>query len=194
MILLGVTGGPGMGKSTAAQSLAAMGVPCVDTDEIARDVVRPGESALEEIVDHFGREILSPDGSLDRAALAAKVFGDDVSRKRLEAILHPRIRSVWQARAERWRSMHQPMAAVIIPLLFETGAESSFDRTLCVATTASTQLARLMERGWTKEHIIQRLASQMPVAGKMAAADFVIWNEAGLDVLEAQLKRVLKSL
>ena len=174
MILLGVTGGIGMGKTTAASLLAGQGVAVVDTDQIARDVVRPGSPALGEIESAFGREVLQADGSLRRDAMARVVFGDPTKRRRLEAILHPRIRDSWRATAEEWRRDGTNWGAVIIPLLFETGAEKDVDVVVCLACTTATQRQRLRDRGWTPEELERREAAQWPVQRKMDLARFVL--------------------
>ena len=201
-----------MGKSTAATFLSQRGVTIVDTDLLARQLVEPGQPALEEIRHAFGADILAPDGTLRRDVLARRVFSDSAARKTLEAILHPRIRQLWQAQLANWRAEsstadsgpRQPkhlttehsnarFFCVVIPLLFETHAENEFDATFCVACSPGTQRQRLSSRGWTAEQISQRIQSQLPIEEKMARADYVIWNDASLDVLSAQFNRVLAS-
>src|SRR5689334_8516826 len=160
MKLFGLTGGIGMGKSTAAEILRQRGVPVIDTDQLARDVVQPGQPALEEIKLAFGNELVDVRGCLRRDRLAEIVFSDPAAREKLESITHPRIRALWGKEVEGWRAQHQPVGAVIIPLLFETHAEKEFDSTICVACSAATQQKRLQERGWTPEQIEQRVAAQ----------------------------------
>jgi dephospho-CoA kinase len=133
MKVFGLTGGIGMGKSTAERLLLKLGVPVIDTDLLARQIVEPGQPALREIQSAFGNEIVSSDGQLRREELARIVFSDANSRQKLEAILHPRIRKLWQVQIETWRKEDRPLAVVVIPLLFETGAESEFSATLCLA-------------------------------------------------------------
>jgi dephospho-CoA kinase len=191
MKTFGLTGGIGMGKSTAAELLRNCGVPVVDSDVIARQVVEPGQSALLEIQDAFGADIVGVDGRLRRDALARRVFTDAEARKTLEGILHHRIRAVWQAQLQVWRDEGKEISAAVIPLLFETHAESCFDATICVACSAATQRERLLARGWNDEQIGQRIQAQLSVEKKMALADFVVWTEAGLDVHEAQLERII---
>jgi dephospho-CoA kinase len=188
----GITGGVGMGKSTSAQLLRACGVPVVDTDDLARQVVAPGQPALNEVQAAFGPDILASDGSLRRDELAQRVFGDVAARKRLEEILHPRIRQLWRAQLSAWLAEGRPVAVVVIPLLFETNAEAELDATVCVACSLATQRQRLLQRGWTSEHIDQRIQAQLPIEQKIANADFLIWTEAGLDVHAAQLERVVR--
>jgi dephospho-CoA kinase len=183
-----------MGKSTAADILAQLGVPSIDTDVIAREVVAPGQPALEAVRASFGDDVINPDGSLNRSEMARRVFHDPHVRKRLEAILHPRIREVWLARANNWRRENRPAGIVVIPLLFETDASGEFDATVCVACSAATQKARLLTRGWTEEHVTQRIQSQLAIAVKMERSTYVTWSEGTLDVLRAQLAQVLRNL
>ena len=187
MKLFGITGGIGMGKSAAAEILRARGVAVVDTDELARELTAPGQPALAEIKKTFGANIISPAGELRRSELARLIFTDEAARKKLEAILHPRIRERWLAQVAAWRKENQPMAAVVIPLLFETGAEAQFDEIICVACSAATQQARLSERGWTPAQIAARNAAQWPVPRKMDAAHRILWSEGSLTSLAAQL-------
>jgi len=194
MKVIGLTGGIGMGKSTAAELLRERGVALVDTDNLARDVVQPGQPALEEIRAIFGSQFVGLDGQLRRDELARVVFADAAARKKLEAILHPRILDLWRAQVERWRNEGRPQAVVVIPLLYETGAERQFDTVICVACTSATQRQRLLARGWTPREIEQRLAAQIPVEGKMARADRVIWTEGGFDVHAQQLDHIFSNL
>jgi dephospho-CoA kinase len=191
MKLLGLTGGIGMGKSTAAQFLRQDGAQVVDTDELARRLVEPGQPALAEIQALFGRKIVSSEGYLRREDLAQIIFADPAARKRLEDILHPRIREGWLAQLETSRSQNQSLAVVVIPLLFETRAESYFDKTVCVACSPVNQRQRLLERGWTLEQIQQRLAAQWPIAQKMTRADFVVWSDGSLESHAEQIERIL---
>jgi dephospho-CoA kinase len=191
MKICGLTGGLGMGKSTAAEILRARGVPVVDTDELARQLVRPGEPALAEIQIQFGKNIVAPDGRLRRDELARIVFADAGARKKLEGILHPRIRERWLAQIEVWRKENHRLAVVVIPLLYETQAESHFEKIICVACSAASQQKRLLERSWTPEQISQRIAAQMPVDKKIARADFVVWTDGELDAHTRQLEGIL---
>ena len=194
MKVLGLTGGIGMGKSTAARLLAKRGVPIVDTDELARQLVQPGQPALAEVIQAFGPHITGPDGQLRRAELARIVFADPAARKRLEDILHPPIRELWRAQVRAWREEGRSLAVVVIPLLFETGAEAELNATICVACSAATQQERLLARGWPCEQVQQRVQAQLPVEQKMARANYVVWTEAGLDVHAEQIDRILRRL
>ena len=192
MKLCGLTGGVGMGKSTAAGFLSQRGAKVVDTDEIARDLVQPGRPALAEIQKEFGKDVVSASGALRRDELARIVFADATARQRLEGILHPRIREVWQKQIEEWRREQCPLAVVIIPLLFETQAEPHFDHVICVACSPATQQERLRARGWNAEQIRQRIAAQMPVEQKMARSRFVIWTEGAPEAHRQQIERILE--
>jgi dephospho-CoA kinase len=194
MKLLGLTGGVGMGKSTAAGFLLSQGARVVDTDQLAHQLVQPGQPALAEIKKEFGGKILLADGSLNRAALAEKVFADETSRKKLEAVLHPCIRECWSAQVAQWRSENVALAVVVIPLLFETQAESQFDKILCVACAAATQRERLRARGWTDAQIRQRIAAQMPVEQKLARAHFVVWTEGLPEIARRQIAEITRKI
>jgi dephospho-CoA kinase len=191
MMLFGVTGGMGMGKSTAAELLRELGVAVTDTDALARAVVAPGEPALAEVRQVFGAEMLGEHGELRRERMAELVFSDPAARRRLEAILHPRIGALWRAEVARWRAARQAVAAVVIPLLFEMAAEADFDATICVACTAAAQQQRLAARGWTPDQSAQRLQAQWAIERKMAMADYVVWTEGSLDAHREQLRRIV---
>jgi dephospho-CoA kinase len=191
MRVFGLTGGVGMGKSACAQLLCSRGIPTIDTDDLAREVVEPGQPALAEVQRLFGPRVVGADGCLRRDALARRVFAEPEARRQLEAILHPRIRQLWRARTQAWAAEGRPLAVVVIPLLFETDAQSELDATVCVACSAGTQFQRLLARGWLPKQIEQRISSQWPIESKMAAANFVIWTEGGLDLLATQLDRII---
>jgi dephospho-CoA kinase len=191
MKLLGITGGVGMGKSTTVTFLATQGISVVDTDIIARQLVGPGQPALREIATVFGPSILSPIEGLDRKEMARIVFKDATARAKLEAILHPKIRQIWEADVKKWRAAGLATGAVVIPLLFETRAESQFDAIICVVCSAVSQYERLQARGWTRAGIQQRLEAQWPTEEKISRSDFVIWTDTTLEAHSAQLERAL---
>jgi len=189
--VFGLTGGIGMGKSTADKLLRDRGIPVVDTDLLAREIVEPGQPALAEVRQLFGLEVIGPDGRLRRDELARRVFADPALRKQLEDILHPRIRDLWRSQVAVWRAQSRPCAVVVIPLLFETDAGSEQDATICVACSAETQRQRLLARAWTSEEIAPRLRAQWPIEKKIAKADYLVWTEGDLEVHAAQLDRIL---
>ena len=182
-----------MGKSTAAELLAKRGAKVSDSDVLARELVEPGQAALAEIVEAFGRGVLRGDGSLDRAKVGELVFGDLTAREKLEAILHPRIREAWQARLDGWAAAGERLAVAVIPLLFETQAEASFERIVCVACSPEAQRERLRERGWSDDQISSRLEAQMAVDEKMKRADHVVWTDGTIEAHAAQWDALLSS-
>jgi dephospho-CoA kinase len=188
--VIGITGGVGMGKSTAAKLLRGQGVPVLDSDDLSREVVAVGEPALAEIGEIFGADFLD-NGKLDRAKMAAHIFGNDAERKKLEAIIHPRVRERWLAQMETWRADDVPLGVVVIPLLFEVGAEAEFDFIICVACTGNTQRERLRGRGWDDAQIAGRIAAQMEVTKKIERADQVLWTEGDVSLLREQLQSIL---
>jgi dephospho-CoA kinase len=193
MKVYGLTGGVGMGKSTSDKLLRDRGMAVLDTDGIARQLVEPGQPALAEIQGLFGVDIVDVEGRLRRNELARIVFADPDARMRLERILHPRIRAIWQEQIEKWRAEGRQQAVVVIPLLFETKAEGRFDAVLCVACTAATQRRRLEARGWDSQQVEQRIRAQWPIEKKMELANYVIWTEGDLDTHTAQLERMVAS-
>jgi dephospho-CoA kinase len=194
MKLCGLTGGVGMGKSTAAGFFLQLGARIVDTDELAHELVQPGQPALVEIQDEFGTGLMGADGRLKRAELARLVFADAGARKKLEGILHPRIRQRWLTQVEHWRDEHQGVALVVIPLLYETAAEVNFDRIICVACSPAGQRERLRGRDWPKEQVEGRIAAQWPVEQKIARAHHVLWTEGSLASHQRQVEAVFGKL
>lgn len=194
MKVIGLTGGIGMGKSASAKLLRSRGVEVVDTDDLARKVVEPGQPALATIRDVFGAEMIAPDGSLRRHELARRVFGHDDARRQLEEILHPPIRAMWRAQVQAWRNEGRQLGVVVIPLLFETNAEGDFDAIVCVACSHATQKQRLAERGWSGGEMEQRIKAQLPAEMKIARSDYVIWTEGDLAIHAEQLMRIVRAL
>jgi dephospho-CoA kinase len=172
---VGLTGGVGSGKSTVAALFAGLGVPVVDADQVAREVVEPGESALAEVVTAFGASVLDAGGRLDRAALRARVFANPGERARLEAILHPRIRARMEARAA---ALEAPYCILCVPLLVEARDVPRVDRVLVVDVPEALQVARVAARdGLDAEAARAMIAAQAPRAARLAAADDVIVND-----------------
>jgi len=186
MFTVGLTGGIGSGKSTVADCFAALGVPVIDTDVIARDLTAPGGGALDAIRAAFGDTVMQADGSLDRAALRRRVFADVGARRQLEAILHPRIR---QAVELELAALAGSYALVVIPLLVETGGyRDLLNRVLVVDCPEALQIARVVARsGLTPDEVKAILAAQASRAARLAAADDVIVNAASPESLPAQV-------
>ncbi len=185
---IAVTGGIGCGKSATGAALRALGVPVLDTDEVAHALLANDPDAKSAIRERFGAGVFTGD-AVDRKALGQLVFGEPGARKDLEAILHPRI----QAQTDAWLASQpegQP-SAVLIPLLYEVGREKAFDLCVCVACSPSTQRARLRERGWSDAEIDRRNAAQLSVEEKIKRAAVVIWTDGAMENHEAQWRRVL---
>lgn len=192
MLRVGLTGGIGSGKSEVARRLASYGAVIIDADRLAREVVEPGTEGLAAVVDAFGDEVLAPDGSLDRPALGRIVFVDETARRRLEAIIHPRVR----ARAgelERAAVAADPDAIVVhdIPLLVETGQAAGFDAVVVVDAPEEVQVDRLTRiRGISPDDARARVAAQVSRAERCAVASVVLDNSGALTALDAQVKRL----
>jgi len=185
---IGLTGGIASGKSTVADMFADLGVPVIDTDLIARDVVAPGRPALQEIREAFGAGVIAEDGTLDRPAMRALVFGDDEARRRLEAILHPRIGA---ATREQANAAGGPYQIIVVPLLLESSLRAFVNRVLVVDCEEETQVARLLSRDAESESQARRiLAAQASRAERLAIADDVIANEGDLDDTREQVRRL----
>jgi dephospho-CoA kinase len=178
---VGLTGGIASGKSTVARLFEALGVPVIDTDVLAREVVAPGQPLLGQIAARFGLSVLAPDGSLDRAALRAIVFADPAARSDLEQLTHPAIRALLE---ERSASLGGEYQILVIPLLVETAGRTPVDRVLVVDTSEALQTRRLQARdGSTLEQARQILSAQASRAARLAAADDVIANDADLSAV-----------
>ncbi|MGE3772072.1 MAG: dephospho-CoA kinase [Gammaproteobacteria bacterium] len=173
-LVVGVTGGIGCGKSTVCREFAALGAPVVDTDEVAREVVAKGTPGLAAIVARFGPEVLAADGTLDRRRLRSIVFGDDASRQRLEALLHPLIRARTD---EHVRAANYPYCLVCIPLLVERKGGSRVDRVLVIDCPEEIQIERVMARDkLTAPEVEAIMRTQATRAARLAVADDVIEN------------------
>lgn len=193
--VVGLTGGIACGKSTVARRFAALGVPVVDADAIARDVVRPGTSGLSAVREAFGDGVLATDGALDRKALGARVFGDDAARRRLEAILHPRIAAESAARFRSLQDSGAPYLLYEAALLVETGRHRDLAALVVVAASPGTQLARLVARdGEGEDAARRRIAAQMPIEEKVSVADHVIWNDGTIADAHARVDEVHAAL
>jgi dephospho-CoA kinase len=195
-LLVGLTGGIATGKSTVTAMLASPSVRVVDADVLAREVVEPGTPAYRQVVAEFGREVLQPDGRLDRVRLGEIVFPDPANRKRLEAITHPAIRARFEKiMADLERAGFDGLLIWDASLLVESGGNKNMDRVVVVTTDPATQLRRLMERDRCSEEAARaRTASQMPLAIKARYADYVIDNSGTREQTEARVREVYTAL
>lgn len=182
---IGLTGGIGSGKTTASNHFASLGVPIIDTDLLARELVEPGMPALTEIALQFGDDILNPDGTLNRQVLRSKAFAADGSRRLLEDILHPRIRELAEARAAATTA---PYCIIVIPLLVETPYPIAVDRVLLIDADEADQIRWVKQRdGLSDEEIRRILASQAARSERVKAADDIVLNRGDLPSLFREL-------
>lgn len=191
MLIIGLTGGIGSGKSTVAQRFAELGIPVIDADIISRELVSPGQPALEEIAQQFGADILLPSGELDRAQLRQLVFSQPNARKKLEAILHPRVRAEVHRRVAALQDSNPPPAYCIlcVPLLIESGWQDLVQRILVVDTDRERQIQRTQQRDQlSRQQINAIIDSQADRDTRLAAADDIITNTGDLQALQAQIE------
>lgn len=195
-LLVGLTGGIASGKSAVSRQLVELGCRLVDSDLLAREVVEPGASAWQAIVDAFGPDVVGADGRLDRKRLGAVVFGDPARRKTLEAITHPAITARRQAILAAWAAEGFDGVVVLdIPLLVEVGAAAGVDRVVLVYVEPPVQLERLVRRdGFDPAEAARRVASQMPLADKVRHAHYVVDNSGSPDETAAQVRAVHAAL
>jgi dephospho-CoA kinase len=183
--VVGLTGGIASGKSTVAEMFKKRGAPLIDADAITRELVAPGQPALREIKDSFGADYISEDGQLNRSRLRALIFADPSARKRLEAILHPR---VYAEIRERLEHITAPYCVVVVPLLVETADYGLFDRILVVDTPEAAQRQRLMARDdVSAEQAAQAMNAQASRAQRLAAATDIIVNDKTIAELESEV-------
>lgn len=190
-----LTGGIATGKSHVRAVFETFGVPTIDSDVLARDALASGTAGLAAVVDRFGREMLHPDGSLDRRKLGRIVFADPDARLALEAIVHPDVRRVtddWFAALDARR---HPYAVVDIPLLYEVGRERDFDVVVVAACDPDAQAQRVMKRdGVSETDARQRIAAQLPIAQKVRRADYVIRTDGAFEETDRQVSAVFDRL
>jgi dephospho-CoA kinase len=191
MKVIGLTGGIGTGKSTVARLLRGLGVTVIDADEATRAVQSRGSEGLRRIVEAFGPSILTPDGDLDRAGLAAVAFADEEARQRLNAIVHPLVREWMADRQMEAEARGEAFAVLDIPLLFESRGAAGFDDVILVYAPEEVALRRLVElRGMPEDQARARMAAQMPIEEKRRLARHVIENTGTLEQLRERTERV----
>jgi dephospho-CoA kinase len=193
-IVIGVTGGIACGKSEVGRILEDMGYGVIDADHVAHVLMAKGTGVFKDIVEYFGERILSDEGEICRSALGAIVFADTEKRERLNALVHPAVRS----RIERWiseRRERRECGAVQIPLLFESRMNDlDWDGILCVSASDTLVLERLRNRGMDKDAALKRIRSQMPLIEKERLSDYVIRNLGSLQELEGATRQALEDL
>ena len=194
--IVGLSGGIACGKSTVAAIIRTQGYPVVDADLLARDVVAQGQPVLQEIVDHFGAQILTDNGDLDRRELGRVIFGNEGARKKLESITHPAIALAGQEKFIELTQAGHDLAFYEAALLVETGGYKSMSALVVVTARPEVQRERLRARDidLSDEDAEKRIASQMPLAQKEAVADYIVSNNTSREELEAQVVDVLSQL
>lgn len=194
MIVIGLTGGIASGKSTVADMIRQRGIPVLDADVYARDVLNPGEPAYDQVIRQFGQDIVQENGWIDRKQLGAIVFHDAKQRQRLNDIVHPAVRQKMNDDRAYYTQQHYPAIVLDIPLLFENQLQTTVDYTLLVDVDEPLQRQRLMVRdGSTEEAAIGRIKAQMPLSEKRQLADCRIDNQGTKQETEAQLADILQS-
>jgi dephospho-CoA kinase len=194
MLLVGLTGGIGSGKSTVARMLEARGAVVFDADALAREAVEPGSPGHDAVVERFGANVLLPGGELDREALASIVFADAAARRDLEAIVHPEVRRLFAEGCEAHRDTDR-IVVFSAPLLVESGMHTAFEVLVLVSAPAETQVERLLrDRAMREDQIRARIAAQAPLEEKAAVADVIVDNEGRLEELEQQVDRLWDEL
>ena len=194
-MILGLTGVMGSGKSTVAAMLRAAGAAHVDADAIAREVVAPGTPGFDEVVAEFGPKVVGTDGALDRNVLGSLVFTDAGAKRRLEAIIHPRVRDREMALIAEHLEAEVPLVVLDVPLLFETGAERLCDKVLVVTVREEVRIERLTSaRRMTQAQITARDKAQWSQEEKARRADFVLDNSASLEDTQRQVLRLYRQL
>ena len=194
-LLVGLTGGLATGKSTVSEILRGLGCVVLDADVLAREVVEPGQPTLAAIVEEFGREVLAPDGTLDRKRLGTIVFAEPARRQRLEAITHPAIRERFLARlAELEACGFEGIVVWDAPVMIETGGHRAMDRLIVVTADAATQRARALARDGDPADAERKIANQMPLADKAKLADHVIDNSGDRAATEARTREIHTAL
>ena len=193
--LFGLTGGVASGKSTVAARFRERGLPVIDADALAREVVAPGSEGLQAVVAAFGPLVLASDGTLDRQRLGRIVFNDPAERARINAILHPRIRDATMARAAELDAQGVRLACYEAALLVENGLADAFRPLVVVAAPRALQRRRIQERdGLSESEADARIGAQLPLEDKIAVADHVIDNTGSLDDVVAAADRVLDAI
>ena len=190
-MILGITGGFGTGKSTAARLFEDRAYRRIDTDQLIRDQVLTSPEVVAALVARFGPDVLTGHGKVNRRKVADRVFADDTERLWLEDLTHPPLFALWR---EALRLAEDGLWVVEVPLLFEKSLEKWFDFIVCVACAPEQQLVRLEQCGINRTFAEQRLSKQLPLAKKIELSDFVLWNEGSPEFLKAQVDRLVDSL
>ena len=191
-MIIGLTGSIATGKSTVAAMLKDFGLPIVDADIVARQVVEPGTETLAKIAEAFGEDVIQQDGTMDREKVGAIIFHQPEQRQVLNGIIHPAIRTEMLRQRDEYIANGEPHVVMDIPLLFESKLQHFVEKILVVAVKEETQLARLMERnGFDEKEARARIATQLPISVKIKGADAVVYNDGTIEGSKEQLEKIL---
>lgn len=194
-MIIGLTGGIATGKSTVSRMLKETGIPVIDADAIAKEVVKPGETAYKKIMKHFGAGILHEDQTINRDKLGSIIFNDPGEREILNGIVHPEVRKEMSSQAEQLIKEQFPIVVMDIPLLIESNLFHLVDKVVLVYAPEHVQLARLMERNsYSEEEALSRISAQTSIEKKKNYSDYVIDNSGSLAETEHQLEVLLQAL
>ncbi len=194
MLRVALTGGLACGKSVCGRLFAGHGAAVIDADELAHDLLAPGQAVREAVLEAFGPGILAGDGAIDRRVLGKLVFADPAARQRLNELTHPAVLEELKSWADGCESRGRQVAMAQIPLLYEAAQAPFWRRVVCVAAPEAAVIERLRERGLDETEARRRLAAQWPVQDKMERADYAIYNAGTMDLLKEQVERVWRCL
>ncbi|WFB37625.1 dephospho-CoA kinase [Kiritimatiellota bacterium B12222] len=181
---IGLTGGIACGKTEVSKRLEQRGIPVLDTDQVAHELLKPGNPVSDAVVQHFGSHILNSQGEIERAVLGKIIFGNESERLVLNRLMHPEIGKRWR----QWLKDQQgPLAVVAIPLLYEAGLENEFDGVICVQAPELVMIQRLQNRNFNEQEALSRIRSQLPVGLKAEKSNWTFNNQTTLDDLHVQV-------
>ncbi len=194
-LIVGLTGGIATGKSTVAKMFVTYGIPVIDTDKISFDLLRKGCNAYNEVLALFGKEILLTNNDINRKKLGRAIFNDNVKRKKLNNIIHPKVRAITLSEVKKQEELGAEIIVIDVPLLFETNFVRLVDKTIVVYTNAKLQVERLIGRdSIKKEYALLKIESQMPIEEKVKLADYVINNSASILTTRKEFNKIIKEL
>ncbi len=194
-LIIGLTGGIATGKSTVAKMFVNHGIPVVDTDRISFELLRKGSNTYHEVLAIFGKEILLTNGDINRKKLGRAIFNDNVKRKKLNNIIHPRVRAITSSEVKKYEELGATIIVIDVPLLFETNFVMLVDKTIVVYTTPELQVERLVGRdAIKKEYAMLKIESQMPIEEKVKLADYVVNNSKSILTTKKEFVVIVKKL
>jgi len=192
---IGLTGNIGTGKTTVAWMFEEQGVKLLNADEISHETIEPRTAAWKQLYERYGKRIVLSDGVIDRRALAGIIFSDDLERRFVESVIHPRVHEELTKRLADSKRNGTPLILVEVPLLFETRWDKEMDSIIVVSCELEKQIGRCQEKfGWTREEVLKRIKAQRPIEEKIAKADFVIDNGGSKEATLKQVRRIYSSL